>query len=155
MPTNIALSNASVNEHQAAGATVGTFSATDPDSGETDTYTLVSEPGGRQDNASSFTISGNTLKTAANFLNYQVKNSYSVRVQLTDHGGLTYQKSFTVSVNNINDAPVAVSKAISNPNETIVSTRSPPPTSASATRRTRQATTSPRRSLRLFRPRGR
>ena len=109
-PTNIGLSNASVNEHQAAGATVGTLSATDSDTGETDTYTLVSGTGG-DDNAS-FTISGNTLKTAANF-NCQAKNSYSVRVQVTDHGGLTYQKSFTVSVNNINDAPVAVSKAIS------------------------------------------
>ena len=59
---------------------------------------------GSTDNAS-FTISGNTLKTAAGF-NYEVKNSYSIRVRTTDAGGLTFDKIFTISVTNTNDAPV-------------------------------------------------
>src|SRR5262249_59916607 len=50
-PTDIALSGSSVPENQPAGTTVGTFSTTDPDVGDTFTYTLVSGAGGT-DNAS-------------------------------------------------------------------------------------------------------
>ncbi len=58
--------------------TVGGLSSTDVDSGDTFTYTLVSGTGDT-DNAS-FNVSGANLVTAAVF-NFEVKNSYSVRVQ--------------------------------------------------------------------------
>lgn len=94
-PTDIALSNASVPENQPPATTVGTFSTTDPNTGNTFTYTLVSGAGST-DNGS-FTIIGNTLKAAATF-NYQTQNSYSIRVRSTDQGGLWVEKVFTVSV---------------------------------------------------------
>lgn len=94
-PTDIALSNASVPENQPPATTVGTFSTTDPNTGDTFTYTLVSGTGST-DNGS-FTISGNTLQTAATF-NYQTQNSYSIRVRNTDQGGLWVEKVFTITV---------------------------------------------------------
>src|SRR5262249_5169745 len=73
-PTDIALSGTSVAENQPSGTTVGTLSTTDPDSGDSHTYSLVSGPGDT-DNAS-FTIVGNELKTAASF-NFEAQSSYS------------------------------------------------------------------------------
>jgi hypothetical protein len=95
-PTDIHLSNASINENQPAGTVVGTFSTTDPDSGDSHTYTLVAGTGDA-DNAS-FTIdaSGN-LKTAAVF-DFEAKSSYSIRVRSTDSDGLWTEKVFTVGV---------------------------------------------------------
>jgi len=100
-PTNISLSPSSVAENSASGTAVGTFTTTDT-AGNTHTYTLVSGTGST-DNAS-FTISGNQLLTNAVF-NYEVKTSYSIRVRSTDQGGLFFDKIFTVSVTNVNEAP--------------------------------------------------
>src|SRR5262249_52496846 len=44
-PTDISLSNNSVAENSANGTIVGALSATDPDAGETFTYSLPSNPG--------------------------------------------------------------------------------------------------------------
>ncbi|MFN6103508.1 MAG: ELWxxDGT repeat protein, partial [Planctomycetaceae bacterium] len=64
-PTDITRSATFIAENQASGTSVGKFSTTDPDAGDTFTYTLVSGTGST-DNAS-FTIDGSTLKTAASF----------------------------------------------------------------------------------------
>jgi VCBS repeat-containing protein len=102
-PTDIALSNNSVAENQPTSTTVGTLSATDPDAGDTHTFTLVAGTGST-DNAS-FQIVGNALKTDAIF-DYETKNSYSVRIRSTDQGALFTEKVFTISVTNVNEAPV-------------------------------------------------
>ncbi len=98
-PTDISLSSVSVPENQPIGTTVGTFTTTDPDAGNTFTYSLVSGAGST-DNAS-FSISGSALKTAVVF-NYLAKNSYSIRVRTTDQGSLYYEKALTI---NITDQP--------------------------------------------------
>src|SRR5262249_52174481 len=64
-PTDIALDNSSVAENKPAGTAVGNFSTTDPDVGDTFTYSLVSGTGST-DNGS-FQIVGNQLQTAASF----------------------------------------------------------------------------------------
>jgi hypothetical protein len=61
-PTDISLSATSIAESASNGSTVGTLSASDVDAGETFTYSLVVGTGST-DNAS-FSISGNTLRTA-------------------------------------------------------------------------------------------
>jgi len=94
-PTAIALSATSISENAAVGTSVGTFSTADVDPLDTFTYALVSGTGDA-DNAS-FTIVGNTLKTAV-ALNYEAKSSYSIRVRSTDSGGLTTETQFTISV---------------------------------------------------------
>ena len=105
-PTDVALSNSTVLENQATGTVVGTFSTTDPNSGDTFTYTLVNG-GGSGDNGS-FSVVGNTLRTAASF-NYETKNSYSIRVRTTDQGGLPYEEAFTINVTNVNEQPTDIS----------------------------------------------
>ena len=76
-PTDIALSNDTVAENQPSATDVGTLSTTDPDAGDTHTYSLVSGAGDT-DNAS-FKISGDKLQTNATF-DFEAKSSYTVRV---------------------------------------------------------------------------
>ena len=102
-PTNIGLTPAAVAENSASGTTVGTLSATDADTGDTFTFALVSGTGGT-DNAS-FRISGTTLITAAVF-DFETKSSYSVRVRVTDAGGLSFEKAITISVINVDESPI-------------------------------------------------
>ena len=94
-PTNISLSKANLFEANALGATVANLSSTDPDVGDTHSYTLVAGSGGG-DNAS-FTIVGNQLKANAVF-NFATKRLYTVRIRTTDAGGLPFEKEFLISI---------------------------------------------------------
>ncbi|MFO1369154.1 MAG: Ig-like domain-containing protein [Marinagarivorans sp.] len=112
-PTNISLSASTVNQSASANATVGTLSSTDPDSGNTFTYSLVSGTGST-DNAS-FNISGSSLRaTSPSSLS---AGSKSVRVRTTDQGGLTFEKAFTITVVD-NVAPTVSSVSASTANGT-------------------------------------
>lgn len=97
LPTDIALSNTSVAENLPIGTTIGNFTSSDPDIGDTFTYTLVAGPGSA-DNAS-FTIVGDQLRTTAVF-DFETKSSYTIRVRSTDAGGLSFEKQLSVSVSN-------------------------------------------------------
>ena len=114
-PTDIALSNSTVDENQPAGTDVGTLSTTDADAGDTQTYSLVTGAGDT-DNAS-FQINGAVLKTAASF-DFETKSSYSVRIQTDDGHGGTFAKQFTITVNNVNEAPTATDQSLSTNEDT-------------------------------------
>jgi hypothetical protein len=103
-PTGLTLSATAIDENEPAGAIIGTFGITDQDNGDTQTFSLVSGSGDA-DNGSFF-ISGNMLIANAAF-NYEVKNSYSIRVAGTDLGGLSEEGMFNITINNLADAPVA------------------------------------------------
>lgn len=106
-PTAVALSPATVSENVAAGSVVGTLTATDPDEGETFTYSLVAGTGST-DNAS-FSISGDQLKVTGS-PDRETKSSYDIRIRATDAGSLYFEKEFTVTVTDVNDnAPVITS----------------------------------------------
>lgn len=109
-PTDVTLNNASVNENEPSATTVGSLFAVDVDAGDTHTFSLVSGTGDA-DNAS-FSITGNTLKTAVSF-NFEVKDSYSVRIRATDSGGATFEKAFTITILDVNDAPTVVADSYS------------------------------------------
>ena len=97
------LSKSEVEENQAQ-AEVGLLSSTDPDAADVVSFRLV-EGAGDDDNAA-FTVSGNTLKLKAS-ADYEAKNSYSVRVEAIDAGGLASASSFSVSVKDVNEAPTS------------------------------------------------
>jgi len=97
-PTNLELSSSSISENVPVGTTIGTLSSTDPDSGDTFTYSLVD--GGSYPDNSSFTIDGSSLKSAVIF-NFENKSSYSIRVRTTDAGGLTYDKTLTITITDV------------------------------------------------------
>jgi hypothetical protein len=102
-PTDIALSPASVNENSATNTVVGNLSTTDPDSGNTFTYTITGGTG-----SAKFGISGNQLVVAAGAgLNAETTGSYTVTVKSTDQGGLFTTKTFTISINDVNEFAVS------------------------------------------------
>ncbi len=101
-PTDLALSINAVAENQPVGTTVGALSTIDPDAMDGHAYTLVGGTGG--DDNGLFTISGNTLKTAASF-DYEQKSGYSIRVRSADTGSLFVEKVFTINVINLNEMP--------------------------------------------------
>jgi len=94
-PTDLDLSPTSVADNEPVGTVVGNFSTTDPDAGDTHTYSLVSGAGDTEN--SSFQILANELRTAAVF-DYEIQSSYSIRVQTDDGHGGTYEEAFTITV---------------------------------------------------------
>jgi putative intracellular protease/amidase len=104
-PTAIDLSSAAAAENMPAGTAVGQLSATDPDEGDTVTYTLV-EGAGSEDNGA-FTIVGGELRTAAEF-DYEARSDYSVRVRATDVGGLFTERAFAIAVTDVNEVPAGL-----------------------------------------------
>ena len=101
-PTDIALTNTSVNHSGGVNAVVGVLSSTDADVGSTHTYTLVAGTGST-DNAS-FNISGSSLR-ATNPSNLAA-GTYSVRIRTTDNSAAFYEEAFTITV--VDDVPPAV-----------------------------------------------
>jgi mRNA-degrading endonuclease HigB of HigAB toxin-antitoxin module len=101
LPTNITLSSSSLAENAAANASIGTFSSTDADGGDTHIYTLVAGTGGT-DNVN-FNLSGNTLRLTAS-ADFEMQSSYSVRIQTSD-GTDTFAKAFIITVNDVNETP--------------------------------------------------
>jgi hypothetical protein len=114
-PTNITLSTSNIAENQVIGTVVGNFSSTDPDSGNTFTYSLVSGTGST-DNASFFIINGNQLSINAS-PDYETKSSYNIRVRTTDQSGLSYEKQLTIGITDINETPTNLSLSNSNISE--------------------------------------
>ena len=99
-PTNLTLSTSTIAENQIIGTVVGNLTTTDPDTGNTFTYSLVTGDGATDN--SLFTITNNQLKT--NFVfDFEAKNSYSIRVRTTDQGELFFEKQLTIGVTDLND----------------------------------------------------
>lgn len=100
-PNDIAFSG-SVSEAAGNGTVVGDASHSDPE-GNSVTYSLTNSAGGR------FAInSSNGVVTVANasLINYESATSHGISIRVTDPGGLTRTENFTVSVGNVNEAPV-------------------------------------------------
>lgn len=103
-PTELNPGIASVNENSAAGTVVATLSTTDPDAGDTFTYSITTNPGGK------FAISGNQIVVAPGaVLDFETQSSYNIIVKSTDAGGLSVSRQITVSIDDVNEAPSGVS----------------------------------------------
>lgn len=98
IPTNITLSSSNINENVAANSTVWTFTTTDADLWDTHTYSLVVWFGDT-DNAY-FTITWSTLKLIHS-PDFEIKSTYSIRVQTDDGNWWQYQKVFTININDV------------------------------------------------------
>ena len=104
-PTDATLTGGSVAENSANGAVVGTVTGTDPDAGDVLSYALLDTAGGRfAINASSGVI------TVANgsLLDFESNTSHNVTVRVTDHDGLFIDRTFTIGVTDVNEAPTDV-----------------------------------------------
>lgn len=101
-PTDITFASPSIDENNDVNDEVGTLSTVDADAGDTHTYALVSGTGDT-DNAS-FQINGNKVEAKIE-TDYEVKSSYSVRIETSDGNGGTYSEAFTITVNDRPEAP--------------------------------------------------
>ena len=109
-PTDITISKSEVAEDADTSGPllVGDLAAADANSLDTHTFTLVTGDGST-DNGS-FQISGQQLefKTDA-ALDFENKNSYSVRVRAADQGQLSHEKILTISLTDAHEAPTEIS----------------------------------------------
>jgi Ca2+-binding RTX toxin-like protein len=102
-PTVTSGSSATVAENAAIGTVVYDASATDPDAGDTVSFSL----GGAD--AAAFNIDVTTGEVRLNAsADFEAKASYAIDVIGTDVGGLTSTKAVTIGVIDVNEAPTAV-----------------------------------------------
>lgn len=106
LPTNIVLSNNSVDENVASGTIVGALAAADSDVSDMHTYSFACTVPGADD--ASFQIGGagnDELQSAAVF-DFETKNAYNICIRTDDGHGGTFDKTFAISVTDVNENPV-------------------------------------------------
>jgi Ca2+-binding RTX toxin-like protein len=98
-----------VSENVSGAVTVGTFTRTDPDSGEAagdaPTFSLTSNPGGVFSIVATGVNAGQLSKNSGVTFNFEAQGSYPITVQVTDSGGLSLGQNFTVNVTDVNESP--------------------------------------------------
>ncbi|WFP52110.1 cadherin domain-containing protein [Methylomonas sp. EFPC3] len=105
---SVALS--SIAENAANGAVVGTVVGLDNDPHENWSYALTDNAGGR---FAINTATGQITVADGSLLNYEAAASHNITVRATDTGGLSVDKTFTLSLTNVNEAPVINSASLS------------------------------------------
>lgn len=108
-PTDISITSTNISELLPIGSTVGSLSTTDPDVGDTFTYTLVAGAG--DDDNASFSIYLNKLQSAEEF-NSTIKSHFSVRIATTDAFGDSYEKVFAIDVDHIPAVLATITSAV-------------------------------------------
>ena len=103
-PTNIVLTSNTITENASPSTVIGTLSSVDSDTTDTSTFTLADSGDERDDDNGSFTISGTSLIINST-ADYETKTSYNLFINVND-GVNDFAKAFTVSVTNINEAPI-------------------------------------------------
>ena len=104
-PTDLSIIQISFSDSIEAGSTVAILKSSDPDYGDTFTYSFVLGDGDTDNEL--FAISGSLLKIV-DPKSLEVRSNYFVRIQSKDSSGQTFQKSFLFQLNQYDDiAPQA------------------------------------------------
>ena len=110
-PTGLTPASASVNEYAANSTVVATLGAVDPDASDSFTFTLLDSADGR------FAIVGNEVRVANHILlDYEQATTHTIRVRVTDQGGISFEQDIVVNLNDVNPENVVGTSA----NNTIV-----------------------------------
>ncbi|MBC8876496.1 MAG: cadherin domain-containing protein [Planctomycetes bacterium] len=94
-----------LDENSVNGTTVGMVLATDPDAGESLTYSIT---GGNT--AGAFAIdnaTGEIMVANTSVLDFETTSAYNLTVEVQDAGGLTDTASVTINLNDVNETPTA------------------------------------------------
>ncbi len=110
-PTDITLSKDNIDEHCPISTLVGNFSAVDTDGGSY-TWTLVAGAGASGNMSFDIPTSSSSLLSDEIF-NYESQTSYSIQVQVKDENNATFSKSFTININDIDEANLTSTIALS------------------------------------------
>ncbi|MEO1242641.1 MAG: cadherin domain-containing protein [Pseudomonadota bacterium] len=101
-PTDIDLSGDTVSENL-PGASVATLSASDPDADDTAAFSLQDDPSGL------FEVVGNELRLKDGVaLDHEGQASYEITLSVEDKAGNVYTETVTISVADVNEAPVDI-----------------------------------------------
>ena len=112
-PTNITLSNQSVQENKPTGTVIGQLDVTDPDRNQSHVCILTDSANGK------VALSNNELIVGSAELNYEVASSFSVRVLCRDPAGLSVENTFVILVVDVNEAPTSITLSNDKVNENL------------------------------------
>ena len=107
-PTDLALDAGQVMEGLAAGTPVGVLTTADSTPGDSHAYTLVAGDGATHN--AFFQVVGNELQTAA-ILDHETQPMLSIRVRTADRCDAGFERSFTITVLDVEEPPVAFDDA--------------------------------------------
>ena len=93
-----------IAENAGTNAVVGSVTASDPDAGDTISYTIT---GGNADGAFAIDANGQITVADGSLLDHETAPSRTLTVTVTDSGGLTDTATVTVGVTDVNEAPTA------------------------------------------------
>ncbi len=99
-PTDITLSNDTLDENESAGFVIGGLTTTDADVADTHTYSFTCTVPGADD--SFFSISGSNLQAVSAF-DYESRASYSICIRTDDGNGGTFDENFTITVQDVGE----------------------------------------------------
>lgn len=102
-PVAILLSSNLIAENEATDQLIGTLSVVNPDAGDTHSFLI---DGGTQN--ADFKISGDQLLANRSF-DFEVTPSVDVAITARDIGGQELEQTFSIDINNVNEAPTSIS----------------------------------------------
>ncbi|MEQ9405480.1 MAG: FG-GAP-like repeat-containing protein [Cyclobacteriaceae bacterium] len=105
-PTGITLSAISFDEGTTPGSSIATLSAIDANVGDSHVFELTTGDGTNDADNSSFLIDGDQL-VIVNESNFETKPSYNIHITVSDDEG-SFNEAFLIGVNDINQAPTAI-----------------------------------------------
>jgi hypothetical protein len=118
--TQIMLSNGTIKENQPENTLVGEFTVEPVNTQTGLTFSLVTGAGDTDNDQ--FRITSQNELMARYSLNYDVKNSYSIRVRATFNGNILAEQVFTVLVENLPVTLSSISVPANMPPDTLVGT---------------------------------
>ena len=104
-PSSVLITNSRIAENAGINTPIGTLQATDPDAGQTISYSLLSTGGGK------FGLNSNAQLYVAAGLNYEAQSQYMLSVRATDSASpsLGTITTIIIVVEDRNDAPTSIS----------------------------------------------
>jgi Ca2+-binding RTX toxin-like protein len=101
-PIAIAFSGGSVAENSGNGVLIGTLSTSDPDAGDSFTYTLA--PGAGDADNGLVAIAGDEIRVNG-AIDFETNPTLELRVRSTDAGGLLLERTIVVNVSDVSEQP--------------------------------------------------
>ncbi|MGY5354256.1 Ig-like domain-containing protein [Wenyingzhuangia sp. IMCC45467] len=104
-PTDIILSNQSIEENSYQRSFVGLLSSSDIDL-PSDNHTFEFVSGVGDDNNTDFYIYNNNYLYTSNSFDYEEQESLTIRIKTTDENNQSFERSLEINITNINDIDI-------------------------------------------------
>lgn len=101
-PTDISLSNVTINENGEIGNTIGVLSTTDEDSEESHSYSIIDGPF-----SDDFSINDEVLSTNVSW-DFEELDDIEITIRSLDSRGAYYDQLFELNISDVNEAPTDI-----------------------------------------------